>query len=366
MQFSCPQQSFSQGLQAVSKAINSNNTLPVLNNILIKTEGNDVVLVSTNLEIAIRVSISAHIDTEGGLTVPAKLITNYVGLLNKEDITISIDDRETLLVKSESSQSKIKGIAVDEFPLIPDIIPTGKFLINSKILLDMISKTVFAASTNLARPVLSGVLFDLQVDAFKMVATDSYRLSETTHTLIDPIEKPLNCIIPSRTINELGKILSKFEDEDTEIIFAQNQILFKVGNIELISRLIEGQFPDYEKIIPSEKQTEISVDVDEFTLAVKKVNLFVPDNNCIKLEINNGVMKLFTDETQIGEGTEELHCETQGEQNSIALNSQFLLDILQVLEKGNAHLEMNDKLSPIVITSKKGDGFIHIIMPLKV
>ncbi|MBU2523962.1 DNA polymerase III subunit beta [Patescibacteria group bacterium] len=366
MKFLCEQSDLAEALNIVSKAISPNNTLPVLNNILVKLEEKKAVMIATNLEIAIKVSIPAEIKSEGGITIPAKLVTSYINLLENQKLEINEASGETITIKSKSSQSKIKGISPDEFPIIPKIEKLGKFSIDAKILLGMINKTAFAASNNLARPVLSGVFFDLQADVFKMVATDSYRLSETKFELIDKIKDPLSCIIPARTILELGKILMKAEDENVDITFAKNQVMFNVGNIELTSRLIEGSFPDYEKIIPSEIKSNIKLKREDFILAVKKVNLFVPDNNCAKIDVDEKKMVLHTDETQVGEGTVDLEGELTGESNNIALNSQYLLDILQVLDEDDVSFEMNDKLSPVIVKAIDKKDFIHIIMPLKV
>lgn len=366
MKFTCQQSDFSQALNIVSKAISVNNTLPVLNNIFIKLEENKAVFIATNLEIAITVRIPVVVHHEGGTTVPAKLMTSYVNLLASGDVDVFQEEGEMIVIKAGTSQSKIKGLAPEEFPLIPQIEKKGTFSISSKILLEMINKTTFAASTNLARPILSGVYFDLKTDKFVMVATDSYRLSEVSFSLIDNLEHSQNCIIPVRTVAELGKILIKYEDSIVNVTFAKNQVLFSVDEIELTSRLIEGTFPDYERIIPISKKTTAIIKREDFISAVKKVNLFVPDNNCVKIEVKGDCLKLFTDETQVGEGESDVYITLEGEENTIALNSQYLLDILLVLDSENVFFEMTDNISPIIIRTEKDSTFIHIIMPLKV
>lgn len=366
MKFICQQQDLAQALNVVSRAISANNTLPVLNNVLVKTENGRAVFIATNLEIAITARIPVTVIEEGGLTVPAKIFTNYVNLLQSGEVEIKRAKNETLEIKAHAAQSRIKGVAAEEFPLIPIVEAVVTFSLSGKVFSDMINKTSFAASGNLTRPVLSGVCFDLKTDRFTMVATDSYRLSEIGFNLIDRLEKSFTSIVPARTTIELGKIIGKYEDARVDVFFTKNQILFRVEDIELTSRLIEGVFPDYQKIIPAAKKSLAQVKRDDFLTALRKVSLFVPDNNCVKIEVKGDTLKLFTEETQVGSGDTSVLIALEGEENTIALNSQYLLDVLQVLDSENVFLELTDKLSPVVLRTEKDDNFLHIIMPLKV
>lgn len=366
MKFVCQQQDLAQALNVVSRAISANNTLPVLNNILVRTEENRAVFSATNLEIAITARIPVIVVEEGGVTVPAKVCTNYVNLLRGGDVEIKRGKGEALEIKADTAQSKIKGVAAEEFPLIPVVNSVASFSLSGKVFADMINKTAFAASSNLTRPVLSGVYFDLKTDRFTMVATDSYRLSEIGFNLIDHLEKSFTSIVPARTMTELGKIISKYEDARVDVFFSKNQILFRVEDIELTSRLIEGAFPDYQKIIPTTKKSTAQVKRDDFLTALRKVSLFVPDNNCVKIEVKGDTLKIFTEETQVGSGDTSVLISLEGEENTIALNAHYLLDVLQVLDSENIFLELSDKLSPVVLRTEKDDNFLHIIMPLKV
>jgi len=240
--------------------------------------------------------------------------------------------------------------------------------VDSGIFETAISQTGFAASTNVSRPVLTGLLLRLDKENLSMVATDSYRLSEKMISLKKGVEEVVDCIVPSKTIMELGKILSSFEEKEVNCQVTKNQILFSIGNLRIISRLIDGSFPDYKKIIPTSSKTRVKIGVQEFILAVRKVSLFVQEtNNNIKVSVtNNGKLIVSTDETQIGEGTAEVDVEIEGENNKIALNAQYLLDALAHIKDESIEFLLDNKLSPVTITPvKKEAKFTHIIMPLK-
>lgn len=368
MKLVIPQKKLALGLNVVNKAVSPNNTLPVLNNILVKTEGKKVFLAATNLEIAINFWTEADVKNEGGITIPAKLITNYVNLLKEEDLELKLEEGLNLNINSSSSQTKIKGISSEEFPLIPKVEKPQVLKVGSKQLEEGIEQVVFAASTNISRPVLSGVLLEAEGNTLKLVATDSYRLAEKKITLEKKVEEKISCIVPARTVMEVGKIVAGQEGKEVEIQVTRNQALFKIDHIELTSRLIEGVFPDYEKIIPKSTKTKVEVGIEDFILAVRKVSLFVMEtNNSIKLTAtNDDKLVVATEETQIGEERAEVPIKMQGDNNKIALNAQFLLDVLNNIGTEKVILEIDSKLAPAVIKPAKKNGYIHIIMPLKV
>ena len=228
----------------------------------------------------------------------------------------------------------------------------------------MANQVTFSASNNLSRPVLMGVLFEVDGKEFKMVTTDSYRLSEKSTKLESSAE--VSCIVPARTVSELAKVIGDSKDE-VIIYTSKNQVLFEYGALSLTSRLIEGNFPDYKKIIPQTNRTSVKVNKDDFMLGVKKTNLFVREHNSgVKVEIDNRKMSLETEENQVGEGRVELLIDSDGGQNEIALNSQFLLDVLGQLKDKEIVFEVDGKLSPVTIKPAKGEGYLHIIMPLRV
>ena len=368
MKVKCRQKDLAFALHLVNRAVSPNTTLPVLNNILIKAEGKRLYFSATNLEVAMTYFIDVEVFNEGAITIPAKLITNYVALLNDDEVEIKLEEGFNLSIKTPLSHTKIKGIDYLEFPIIPEVAKGTCFTLKTGVFEVAINQTGFAASTNVSRPVLTGLLFRLDKDNLSMVATDSYRLSEKVVHLSQGVEEVVDCIVPSKTVLELGKILGLFEEKEVECRVTKNQILFSIGNLRIISRLIDGNFPDYKKIIPTTSKTCVKIGVQEFILAVRKVSLFVQETKKnIKISVtNNGKLIVSTDETQIGEGTAEVDVEIEGENNKIALNAQYLLDVLGHIKDESIEFLLDNKLSPVTISPvKKEAKFTHIIMPLK-
>jgi len=368
MKLTCAQVDLERALNIVSKAITTNSTLPVLNNILLKAEGKNLHFSATNLEVAIEYFMPADVKSEGAVTVPAKLICSYVNLLKDEKLEMSLLDGNTLQITSPSDQTKIKGIDANEFPVIPKVEKENTVKVNVKALELGITQTVFAASSNTSRPVLSGVLFDISGDLLKLVATDSYRLAEKKITLKEKAEKEIQCIVPAKTVVELGKILAKAEEKEVEINITKNQALFVIGDIRLMSRLIEGKFPPYEKIIPKDTKTKLVSVSEDLANVVRRVSLFARENNnSVKVSAtNDGKLTISTEETKIGEEKAELDVEIQGENNKIALNAQYLLDVLNYIQSEKIQFAIDDKLSPAVVMPEKGKDYVYIIMPLKI
>lgn len=370
MKLKCQQKDLAFALNLVNRAVSPNNTLPVLNNILIKAEGRHLYFFATNLEVAMTYFIEADVLNEGAITIPSKLITNYVALLKEGEVDIKLEEGFNLLIKTKQENTKIKGIDPNEFPLIPEVGKEQTIKLTPSILNEAINQTVFAASTNVARPILTGVLFRLTKDHLTIVSTDSYRLAEKKINLKKTNTNSIDCIIPSKTILELGKILGFFENEELECSITKNQILFSIQNLKIISRLIEGVFPDYEKIIPEHSKTKIQIGIKDFSSAVKKVGLFAEEiNNNVKISVtNNGKLIVSTNETQIGEGTAEVDISIEGENNQVALNAQYLLDVLSHIDTEKVECGIDNKLSPVTIKpigKEKESNYTHVIMPLK-
>ncbi len=368
MKLTCAQADLERAVNIVSKAITPNTTLPVLNNILLKAEANKLHFSATNLEVSIQYFIPAEVKSEGSITIPAKLLSSYVNLMKDEKIELEVVSGDSVQIKSPSSQTKIKGINSTEFPVIPKVEKENTFRVDRKILETAIAQTAFAASTNTSRPVLSGVLFDVNKDELKVVATDSYRLAEKTITLKEKTNLDIECIVPARTIMELGKILSRAEEEEVELSVSKNQVMFVVGDVQLMSRLIEGKFPPYEKVIPKETKTKLEVLDEALANVVRRVSLFARENNnSIKITAtNDGKLTVATDETRVGEEKAELDVKIQGENNKISLNAQYLLDVLNFIQSEDVLFEIDDKLSPAVVRPLKEKDYVYIIMPLKV
>ncbi|MCF7917850.1 DNA polymerase III subunit beta [Candidatus Gracilibacteria bacterium] len=360
------QEALLESLKIVSRAVSGQNTLPVLGNILIRSEGKKVYFAATNLEISISTSCEATVKNEGAITVPSKILTSYASLLDKnEDIELAVSAGTTLEIKSKTSKTKIKGIAADEFPAITRVEGGVKLELDGKHFRESVHQVAFAAQENSSRPILSGVYFHALQKELRMAATDSYRLSEK----ILHLEKEVvdtSCVIPVRAVFEADRLAAGAEK--IVITIVENQVMFSVNGTELTSRLIEGQFPDYQQIIPKKSVTTAEIEKEAFELAVRRVSIFAKENNQhMKLEfLNDGTLTVSTDATEIGEEKTTIAVKLDGGTNIIALNSDYVLDVLGALQgEDKIRMKLEGKMNPAVIGPTKGKDFIHLIMPLK-
>ena len=365
MKISCTQENLNKGLGIVGHMVAGRTTLPVLNNILLKVEKGRLNLAATDLEIGISTWIGAKVDKEGAVTVPARLFTEYV--TTNTDKTINLELKETTLrLSSDHFKANIKGIEASEFPLIPEVKEGPKIEIQQADFKDGILKTVFACALDETRPVLSGVYLKIMQNKLKMVATDSYRLAEKTTNLASRVDKQIDFIVPGRTLAEVGRLIDG-SLEQVEIMVGENQVQFKLGPTILISRLIEGSFPDYEQIIPKNTITKSVVKNKELQNAIKMASFFARDSaNNIKLRLKKPKnLNIIAVSAQLGDNTSELQAEISGEDLEIAFNAKFILDCLNILTSEEVTLELAGSLSPGMLRSKDDKNYLYIIMPLK-
>lgn len=378
MKISCTQENLNQGLFVVSHIASKNTALPILNNILIKAEESSITLSSTNLEIGVSCVIRGKVEKEGDFTVQSKLLADYINLLPRDRVDLDVIESDNLLrVACKNNSTKIKGQPSVDFPLIPRIEKKNPYILNSQILKQAISQVIFSVSVSETRPEINGVLFNFNGDKLILAATDSYRLAEKTVDLGKKSSSvPQKIIIPTRTLQELQRILGSFKDpaaisdiEEVEIYLAENQIMFVLGNIELISRLVEGQYPDYQQIIPAQFNTKATLDTAEFIKATKTTSLFTRSGIYdVSLEILSAQKEVVVSSAnnQLGENFSRLGGDVSGEDNKIVVNYRYLLDGLQNVGEDQVLVEVIDGGNPCVIKpAKKLKDYLYIIMPIK-
>jgi len=366
MKLSCTQEKLNKGLNIVSRIVSPRGTLPVLNNILLQTDKGRLRISATDLEIGINTWIGAKVENDGAITIPSRLITDFVSTNNDEAINMELKET-TLNLKSDKYKANIKGIESSEFPLIPEVKKDSLAEIKSNDLKEAVNQVVFASAIDETRPVLTGILLNIQNNILKLVATDSYRLAEKTIILEHKVKEEINVIIPNRTMNELGRILSD-DNEKVELKIGENQIHFSLGDTQIISRLIEGSFPDYKQIIPKKSETKIVLNVADFTNAIKMASFFARESaNNIKLK-TSGVTKIevLAVSPQIGDNISTLDAKIEGKEVEIAFNAKFVLDVLNTIKEEEIILETIDKSSPGVIRPVKEKNYLYLIMPLRV
>ncbi|MAF13497.1 MAG: DNA polymerase III subunit beta [Parcubacteria group bacterium] len=385
MKISCTQENLNQGLFVVSHIASKNTALQILNNVLIQASENTIKLSATNLEIGVSCIVRGKVEEEGDFTVQSRLLADYVGLLPKERVDLSIaknsDPKESkdqvLGVSCKNNSTKVKGHPATDFPLIPQIDKKNVYALDYQDFHQAVSQTIFAVSTSETRPEINGVLFNFADGKLTLAATDSYRLAEKSVALgKKSTSVPQKVIVPTRTLQELQRILGSFKDpaaisdiNEVEIYLAENQILFVLGNIELISRLVEGQYPDYQQIIPQQQNTTATLNVSEFINATKTTSLFTRSGIYdVSLEFlpDKKETVVSSANNQLGENISRMSGEVSGDSNSIVINYRYLLDGLQNINTEQAEVSLIDSNSPCVLKPAKKDAdYLYIIMPIK-
>lgn len=365
MKITCTKENLRKGLSAVSRVVGSGNPLQVLNNILIKTDEGRIKLSSTNLEIGVNTWIGGKIESEGGITVPARLINEYVNNLPTEKVTLEAEPNHALKLESENYHTSIKGLSAEDFPLIPQVTdePTAK--IDSLELSSALSETIWASASNETQPEISGVFMAFEGEKLRIAATDRYRLAERTAQLLETARGDKEVIVPSRTVSELYKILGMGKGT-VEIYFSESQVLFKFEDTELISRLIDGTYPDYRQIIPKSFKTDVIVAREELMHALKAAALFAPDSNNITVEAKADVgLTVAASSVAAGENTTVVKANISGEDNSAVFNFRYLADCLNNLTGVQVVVRLINDASPAAIVPLARDNYIYIVMPIK-
>ena len=362
MQLQVTQENLNKALGTVARVANTRGTLPVLANVLIKTVNNRLSIAATNLDIAITHFIGAKVSEEGAITVPARLMQDFVSSLPAGVIDLKLDDYK-LHIATEQYQSVINGVAADEFPVMPAITKGKKWSVPASELKKSLQQVVIAASTDEARPVLTGVYLHTNEGKLYMAATDSYRLAEKE---LSKAKDEVDLLVPVTAMQDLLRIVTDFED-DVEVTSDEQQVLFRVGDVELVARLIEGKYPDYRKLIPGKFETTATLKRADLLNATKISSLFARESaGSITLNVDetNQELSIRSVASQLGENTAKAAAKVTGG-GSITLNSRYLLDGLHALSGEEVSFCFNGKLEPSVLRDPANSDYTHIIMPLK-
>jgi DNA polymerase-3 subunit beta len=362
MELQVTQENINKALSSVSRVASSRGTLPILSNILIKTIGTRVSFSATNLDIAITHNIGAKVKKEGSITVPARLVHDFIGSLPGGVISLKLNDNK-LSIDTEKYKSTINGVSSEDFPVMPVINDGKTWNINSKDLKQALSQVIGSASSDESRPVLTGVYFNSSGGELFVVATDSYRLSEKH---ITSASDDIKVLIPATALVELQRLIGDFSG-DVSITHDDQQVLFVVGEVELVARLIDGNYPDYKKLIPQKFETSAVIKTSDFVNITKVSSLFARESaGSVNIEASEdeGKVSIHSIASQLGENTATADAKVKGE-GSITLNSRYILDALNAIEGDEVEFCFNGKLEPCVLRNPKNKDYIHIIMPLK-
>lgn len=365
MKFQIKKKDLQGAVNAVLRAVDSKATLPVLGNILVEGEGEKVRLTATNLEVTVRVEVGAEVEEKGAVTVPAKLFGGYVGLVAGEKIEAEASENNAMKIKVGGSKTEIKGIAADEFPVIPEIEAKMEFTLAAPVLAKALDQVIFAASNDPTRPVLNSVLMLVSGDEMKLVATNSYRLAERKIPLLEAQKEELRVLIPARAATELAALLAK-ESETVKVKLGENQAGFEVAHINFVTRLVDGKFPDYEQIIPKEEKTTLRVPTEDLTNTLKQVGLFADQvSGKVRIKVEEGKLKIVADTGQMGKDEVEISAVVDGEGGEIALNGNYLVEMLGRAGAAETELKMSEATKPVVMRGVKDKNYTYVVMPLK-
>jgi len=365
MKLSCTQKNLERGLQIVGRAISSKTSLPILNNILFEVDKDKFKLSATDLEIGIKTKIGAKIFKKGKITVPAKVVLDFVAGNHDKNINLSLKEKKVLL-KSKRYKAQINGISASEFPLIPKIEKKKTTILPLKKFYQALLKSIFAVSLDETRPVLAGLYFNLSGGILSLVATDSYRLAEKRIKINQ--DEEFSFIVPLKTCQEIQRIIPYSSlDGEIKICLSENQVSFQIDSTEITSRLIEGEFPDYQQIIPKNYQTRVKLEREEFLDIVKVISYFAKETaNNVKIKTDpSGLVSVYSASSQIGDSQAKMEALVEGKGGEISFNAKFLTDVLSALDDEEIFFEMSGKYNPGVIRSSKDKNYVYIIMPLK-
>ncbi|MFA5127702.1 MAG: DNA polymerase III subunit beta [Patescibacteria group bacterium] len=373
MKFTCIKENLVSALSLVTGLATKSVNLPILSNLLIRADEQKVEIISTNLELAIAVTVRAKVEAPGTFTVPARTLTDFISLLTDEKIDLELKDNE-LVVSCGKSSTKIKGMPADEYPVIPTPGDGQGFVVTAEDLRKGLSQVNIAAARTEIRPELSGVLFAFNLENsghLVLAATDSYRLAEKK-IKIQQGKESFRVIVPGRTAQEMSHILSASnelgDEKSVRVILTDNQIALNFNSVQMISRLVEGQYPDYTQIIPREFRTEARFSATKMIKEIKAASLFttigVNAVNCDVMPEENEI-KIASTSTQTGEYKSGLEAEIKGEKNSVLLNHKYFLDGLNCISGDDAILKIVNGDSPCVLSEQSDANYLYIVMPIR-
>jgi DNA polymerase-3 subunit beta len=377
MKVTCLQENLARGLAIVGRAVATRTTLPILSNILVETEDSRLKLSATNLEIGISCWIGARVEEGGATTVPARLLSDFVNSLPAEPIAMELNGKsQTLKLSADRYRAEIKGIDASDFPILPTVDQGIRFTLDPVRLREMVGQVAIAAASDESRPILTGILTVIDPDTGRltMAAADGFRLSVREDAVEVPIAERLSVNIPARALLELGRVSTE-EDEPLEVAItdSRNQILFRLSNVDVVSQLIDGTFPDYERIVPAGHTTRAVLNSKAMQSAVRIASFFARDAaNVVRLAVQPGdalqpgSVLISAQSAEVGGNQSELEASVEGEAVEIAFNAKYLLDLLGVIGAEQVALELTTPSSPGVFRPLDDTPFTHVIMPMHI
>lgn len=371
MKFTIKKEELLKGLQRIQGVVDKKNTMPILANMLLTAEKEGLEIVATDLEIGLRGRYAADVATAGAVAVSAKKMYEIVRELPEEEVQIHTDENNWVRMSSGQSQFKLVGLPKDEYPSLPEVAEEGMIAVEGDVLRDMIRKTLYAVGDNDARYVLNGLFVHLTQGKnglnIRMVGTDGHRLSLIDRT-VDAKHKEESVIIPKKAMMELRRLLEEDgSGAELRVGFSKNHALFKRDGLVMVSKLIDGNYPNYNQVIPAKSTKAVSVSKDHIAHAVKRVSILSREKtNAVKLQLEKNAIVLSTSNPDLGEANEELAVDYKGEGLAIGFNSRYLMDVLSAIDGETITISLNDPLSPCLIKEVGNEQYKCVVMPMRV
>jgi DNA polymerase III subunit beta len=365
MKFSIPKDQLLNGLQAVQNVVSTRTTLPILSNVLLQAEEQKLTLTATDLDVTVSCTVAANVATAGATTIPVKRLFGIVRELPTPELEIEVDDKQVCALRAGASFYKINGIASEEYPPMPQFKESKKAVLPQDKVKTILRRTSFAISTDETRYVLNGIFLSLKPDKVTMVATDGRRLALAEEETDSESEGEF--IVPTKAVNELNRLLTG--SGEVEIRFTENQASFKLTDdkgapILLITKLVEGNYPNYRQVIPTESKERITLMREELLHALRRAEFMTSDKaNSVKLAFGKNNLTITANTPEVGEGRESIAINYKGKEFAIAFNPTYLMDPLKALENDEVYLEVTDELSPGVL--KLNEPFLYVLMPMR-
>jgi len=367
MKVTVTQENLNRGLFVSSHIASQHTTLPILNSILFEAKQEGLFLKATDLEIGITMLLRGKVEKEGSLAVDSKLISNYITLLPSDKVDLELKDN-TLIISSLDHIAKIHTLPIDEYPIIPHIDQKQIYKTTAKNIRSALESVVFCASVDSSRPELNGILVMLEKDKMTLVGTDSYRLAEKGIRIDSKFEKPTKFILPLKTARELIRTIPDSEDE-IKISIEENQVGFLYTDIEMVTRTIDAEYPDYKQILPNGNKSRVVLAKEELMRSVKAAGLFSQSTSgSITIELSNekGEVSIFSSAASIGENKTTMKASVEGKNEKVILNYRYLLEGIQNISGGEVAIETTDSFSPVVVQpSEENKNYLYLVMPIR-
>ena len=372
MHLNCLQENLAQGLGIVQRAVATRTTLPITQHVLLATDGGRLKFSATNLEVAISTWVGAEVLEDGAITIPARLLTDFINSLDRQHVEIkTTSPAKGIELKGEHVQATMNGADASEFPPIPSVDEGISTKVAPKALRMAIHQVVMAAAVEDSRPVLTGVNVELEGTKLVLAAADGFRLAVHTTELLEPVSEKVSLIVPAKTLHEVERLIDGDDPIDIVVTPQRSQILFRLKNVEIVSQLIQGTFPNYSQLIPQERSTRAVVNLGELQRATRTASIFAKDGSgIVRIEVTPGAggapgkLTVSSRAEELGDNTGDIAAEVEGGDGKIAFNSRYLSDVLGVLNEEQVALEMTTSSSPGVIRPVGDDHYVHVVMPM--